>query len=67
VSLERLNNLTQFTRIGLSATVAPLEAVAKYLIGQNTAEDVDAGIPERDCTVVDVQFIKIWISKFSLL
>jgi ATP-dependent Lhr-like helicase len=58
VSLERLNNLTQFTRIGLSATVAPLEAVAKYLIGQNTAEDVDAGIPERDCTVVDVQFIK---------
>ncbi|HIJ98746.1 TPA: ATP-dependent helicase [archaeon] len=52
VSLERLQNVSgPFTRIGLSATVAPLEEVAKFLVGfQN-------GSP-RDCKIVDVQLIK---------
>lgn len=63
LSLERLNRLTTFTRIGLSATVAPLDEVAKYLVGQHTARDNYEGKPEvmmqsRDCNVVDVQFMK---------
>ena len=48
MSLERLEYLTgHMTRIGLSATVAPIEEVARYLVG-----------PSRDCTIVDVQFLK---------
>ena len=48
LSMERLQNFSPgLTRIGLSATVAPLEEVAKYLVGH-----------ERDCHVVDVQFTK---------
>jgi len=48
LSMERLDSLSpHLTRIGLSATVAPLELVAKYLVG-----------PKRDCKIVDVQFIK---------
>ncbi|MBI4448636.1 DEAD/DEAH box helicase, partial [Candidatus Woesearchaeota archaeon] len=48
LSLERLAHLaTHVTRVGLSATVAPLDEVATYLVG-----------PTRDCVVVDVQFIK---------
>ncbi len=47
VSLERLNRLSNFCRIGLSATIAPLEEIAKYLVG-----------PERDCTIVNIQFLK---------
>lgn len=35
------------TRVGLSATVAPLEHVAQYLVGS-----------DGDCKVVDVQYIK---------
>ena len=33
LSLERLNRLSEFTRIGLSATVAPLEDIAQFLVG----------------------------------
>ncbi len=53
LSLERLQNETQFTRIGLSATVAPLEEVAKFLVGF----DVKTNKP-RDCKVADVNFVK---------
>jgi len=47
LSLERLQRLSKgMSRIGLSATVAPLDEVAKYLVGK------------RDCEIIDVQFIK---------
>jgi ATP-dependent Lhr-like helicase len=51
LSMERLNVLCNFTRIGLSATVAPLEEVAKFLVGNEN------GIT-RKCKIVDAQFIK---------
>ncbi len=51
LSLERLQNLTDFTRIGLSATVSPLEEVAKFLVGKDNGE-------YRKCRIVDAQFIK---------
>ncbi len=44
--LERLAQHTEFTRIGLSATVAPLERVAQFLVGR------------RECDVVDVTYTK---------
>ncbi|MDP7323518.1 MAG: DEAD/DEAH box helicase, partial [Candidatus Woesearchaeota archaeon] len=48
LSMERLQKLSgHMARIGLSATVAPLEEVAQYLVGS-----------KRDCIIVDVQFIK---------
>jgi len=48
LSLERLDNLaTHMCRIGLSATVSPLEEIAKFLVG-----------PTRECKIVDVQFLK---------
>ncbi|MBN2459728.1 DEAD/DEAH box helicase [Candidatus Woesearchaeota archaeon] len=53
LSLERLQQGSAFTRIGLSATVAPLEEVAKFLVGF----DVSKGKP-RDCKIVDVSFVK---------
>ncbi len=53
LSLERLQKYTYFTRIGLSATVAPLEEVAKFLVGM----DIKKGEP-RNCKIVDAQFLK---------
>lgn len=53
LSLERLEQQTKFTRIGLSATVAPLEEVAKFLVGFNVKTN-----KPRDCKVVDVNFAK---------
>jgi len=48
LSLERLSYLASYmTRIGLSATVAPLKNVAQFLVGVG-----------RPCKVVNVQFIK---------
>jgi ATP-dependent Lhr-like helicase len=48
LSLERLQRLTgHLTRVGLSATVAPLEDVAQFLVGT-----------DRPCQIVDVQFLK---------
>lgn len=48
LTLERLQKLSPaMCRIGLSATVSPLEEVAQYLAGIG-----------RDCKIVDVQFIK---------
>ncbi|MCH8003717.1 MAG: ATP-dependent helicase [Nanoarchaeota archaeon] len=52
LSLERLQKLSpSMSRIGLSATIAPLDEIAKYLAGY---EDKI----ERPCKIVDVQFIK---------
>ncbi len=48
LSMERLQYLNDdIIRIGLSATVAPLDEIAKYLVGTN-----------RSCEIIDVQFIK---------
>ncbi len=48
LSLERLQRISPaICRIGLSATVAPLDDVAQFLVGTN-----------RDCMVVDVHFVK---------
>ena len=53
LSLERLQNIAgNFTRIGLSATIAPLDEVAQFLVGF----EFD-GKP-RNCSVVNAQFIK---------
>ncbi len=48
LALETLSSIApHITRIGLSATVAPLEKVAGFLVGTH-----------RDCHIVDVQFLK---------
>ena len=48
LSLERLQYLSShMTRVGLSATVSPIEKMAEFLAGNN-----------RDCVIVDVQYIK---------
>ncbi len=53
LSLERLEERAGgFVRIGLSATIHPLEEVARFLVGYR-----DDG-SERDCTVVDARFVK---------
>lgn len=54
LSIERLGELVNkpLIRIGLSATIAPLEEVAKFLVGFT-----DAGTP-RPCTIVDARFTK---------
>lgn len=52
VTVERLQQMAPaITRVGLSATIAPLEDVARYLVGYQGEE-------ERDCKIVDVRFIK---------
>lgn len=52
LSLERLERVSpHLTRIGLSATISPLEEVARFLAGYENGKP-------RNCEVVDVQFIK---------
>lgn len=52
LSLERLQELAgPMCRVGLSATVAPLEEIAAFLVGYS-------GGKQRDCLLVDVQFLK---------
>ena len=52
LTLERLQNLAgNFARIGLSATVHPLEKVASFLVGY-------AYGTVRNCKVVDVNYLK---------
>ena len=48
LTVERLQYFAKenFTRIGLSATISPLEDIAKYLVG------------DQSCKIVNVQFIK---------
>lgn len=46
--LEQLSHLADhMCRVGLSATVAPIEEIAKFLVGK-----------DRPCEIVDVQFLK---------
>ncbi|MDD5163717.1 MAG: DEAD/DEAH box helicase, partial [Candidatus ainarchaeum sp.] len=53
LSLERMQILNPgFCRVGLSATIAPLEEVAKFLVGMKNEKE------PRDCKIVDVQFLK---------
>lgn len=54
LSIERLEYRAghRLQRIGLSATIAPLEEVAKFLVGFK-----DDGSP-RDCIIVDARFAK---------
>ncbi|MBN2880804.1 ATP-dependent helicase [Candidatus Woesearchaeota archaeon] len=48
LSLEFLQKISPgICRVGLSATVSPIEEVAKFLVGTN-----------RDCKIVDVNYIK---------
>lgn len=53
LSLERLANLcnNRITRIGLSATIHPLDKVAKYLVGYDDGK-------ERECVIIDKRFVK---------
>ncbi|MDR0900507.1 MAG: ATP-dependent helicase [Methanobrevibacter sp.] len=52
LSLERLQHLIGgYTRIGLSATVSPLEKIANFLVGY------EYGTP-RDCLLIDVNYLK---------
>lgn len=52
LSMERLQRISPaMTRVGLSATIAPLEEIAAYLVGYD-------GEVQRPCKIVDVQFIK---------
>ncbi len=53
LSMERLQRIQEekMVRIGLSATIAPLEEVARFLVGYEYGA-------ERDCVVADVTFEK---------
>ena len=53
LSLERLQHLAdqKFTRIGLSATINPLEEVAKFLVGYENGKP-------RDCLIVETSWAK---------
>lgn len=53
LSMERLQRLQlgKMVRIGLSATIAPLDEVARFLVGR------EYGV-ERDCYIADVSFEK---------
>ncbi len=63
VSLERLTELTDGspTRIGCSATVEPLDAMAEFLVGRERVDgdvgDVD-GFRPRACEIVDTRFVR---------
>ena len=52
LTMERLQRLSpKMCRIGLSATISPLQEVAKFLVGFENGG-------ERDCKIVDVSFLK---------
>lgn len=52
ISMEKLFLIHPHCRIGLSATVSPLEEVAKFLVGKENKEKF------RNCKIVDVQYLK---------
>ena len=54
LSLERLEELVsgELQRVGLSATIAPLDRVAQFLVGFRS--DVEP----RECVVIDARFLK---------
>ncbi len=48
ITMENLQKISPgITRVGLSATIAPLEDIAGYLVGK-----------DRDCGIVDIRFLK---------
>ncbi|MCB9362245.1 ATP-dependent helicase [Candidatus Woesearchaeota archaeon] len=48
LTMEALSHVApHICRVGLSATISPIEDIAQYLAGTN-----------RDCSIVDIQFIK---------
>ncbi len=52
MSIERLQNIsTAMCRVGLSATIAPIEEIAKFLVGYKDGK-------VRDCKIIDVKFSK---------
>jgi ATP-dependent Lhr-like helicase len=51
ITLERLSELSNFTRIGMSATIHPVEEVARYLVGLE-------GGKGRKCYIADVSYAK---------
>ncbi len=57
LSVERLEELSQIVpvRIGLSATIAPIEEIASYLVGYDKE---NGKWKEKDCIIADVHFIK---------
>jgi ATP-dependent Lhr-like helicase len=57
LSLERLDRISQIrpVRIGLSATVAPIEEIAKFLVGY---EYENKKFVEKECFIADVQYLK---------
>ncbi len=59
LSLERLEEISTITpvRIGLSATIAPLEEVAKFLVGYSYDEKTKT-YNLRNCLIADVNFAK---------
>lgn len=60
LTIERLQHhcKTNFTRIGLSATLAPIEAVAGYLVGCENGEVRDVTLVESDSKkVLDLKVI----------
>ena len=53
LTLERMQRLSpEMCRVGLSATIAPLEEEAAFLAGMKNEKDT------RDCKIVDVSFLK---------
>lgn len=53
LSVERLQRISpEMCRIGLSATVSPLNDIAEFLVGMKNHNE------PRDCMVVDVNFLK---------
>ncbi|RZN34832.1 MAG: ATP-dependent helicase, partial [Methanophagales archaeon ANME-1-THS] len=59
ITLERLQHFcsSPFTRIGMSATVAPLDEVAQFLVGYESKGEGTEFMP-RDCLIADVSFAK---------
>jgi len=57
LSVERLEELSCITpvRIGLSATIAPINEIVKYLVG---FDKQNGKWQERECLVADVNFVK---------
>lgn len=71
LSLERLGSrASHMCRVGLSATVAPLEEIAAFLVGQEPEKKMESSPGEkemrsvtisfksRDCLIIDVAFLK---------
>ncbi len=77
LSLERLEhyNENEITRIGLSATISPLEEIAKFLVGNRNCKIVDVNLDKkRDFKVIsplpnliDVTYDKLHDALYSQL